>query len=160
MRDKMRHPSRLLTLDGAILSFYLNVEPHNQKIKKISPLYRCMGRSFMATTLQAGLNVMLPYGKNINRVKLRYGRMSVHWTTTVIRKPCFRKKQRRISDYKYALIWLIRLPLTPWHICKIIAWNLVPRRHADDFNDWLWSEYSPLCIYSVYFFGAPRLTNE
>ena len=32
----------------------------------------------MATTLQAGLNVMLPYGKNINRVKLRYGRMSVH----------------------------------------------------------------------------------
>ena len=32
----------------------------------------------MAATLQVGLNVMLPDGKNINRVKLRYGSMSVH----------------------------------------------------------------------------------
>ena len=32
----------------------------------------------MAATLQVGLNVRLPDGKNINRVKLRYGNMSMH----------------------------------------------------------------------------------
>ena len=32
----------------------------------------------MAGTLQIGLNVMLPDGKNINRVKLRYGSMPMH----------------------------------------------------------------------------------
>ena len=32
----------------------------------------------MTATLQVGLNVMLPDGKNITRVRLRYGSMSMH----------------------------------------------------------------------------------
>ena len=32
----------------------------------------------MAATPHVWLNVMLPDGKNINRVKLRYGSMSMH----------------------------------------------------------------------------------
>ena len=82
----MRHTSRLLTLDRAILSFHLNVEHHTptspENIKAISHYIDVRKDLFLAATLQVGLNVMLPDGKNINRIKLRYGSMSMHLTTT------------------------------------------------------------------------------